>query len=372
MPRSPGASGPDCPTLHTVASVELDRVTVRKDGVEVLQNVDLVVEQGRVLGVVGASGSGKTSLLRAITGLDRVTAGAVRFDGVDVTHVEPARRDVALVFQQPTLYPKRSVGRNIAFPLEIRHDPVDQIRERVGAEARALHIEELLSKVPKELSAGEAQAVQIARAMVRAPAVLLLDESFAHLDLERAGRIRREISMIQRGFGVTTIVATNDAVDAMTLCDRLAVIEAGRITQTAEPLDVYRSPRTAAAALMTGDADVIEVRIVTDDLGAWIEHPGFRLRDWRPAMRARAGRRMQLVVRPEWWQLDANGPVDATVEHVVRLGTATSLWCRVGGHPLTVKLAGSEHGRRRPGDRITLRIDRFVLLDPVDGDAIEP
>jgi ABC-type sugar transport system ATPase subunit len=354
-----------------VATVELDRVIARKDGVDVLRGVDVRAESGDVLGIVGASGSGKTAVLRAIAGLDPVSGGAVRFDGVDVTTAAPADRDVALVFQHPALYPKRSVARNIAFPLEVRHDAIDQIRDRVTAEARALRIEALLAKSPNELSLGEAQVVQIARAMVKAPTVLLLDEPFAHLDLEWAAQIRREISTIQRGFRVTTIVATNNALDAMAMSDRLAVIERGRITQSAAPLDVYRYPTTAAAALMTGDADLLDVRVVVDELGVWLEHPGFRLRDWGPATRVHAGRRMQFLIRPEWWQLDHNGPVVARVETVNRLGTATSLWCRVGGHPITVRLAGSAHGRLRAGDAVILRPERFVLLDPLDGRALD-
>ncbi len=350
-----------------MTAVELDGVIVRKDGTDVLRSVDLTVEPGSVLGIVGSSGSGKTTMLRAIAGLDPVVAGAVRIGGVDVTSVPPAERGVSFVFQYPALYPKRSVGRNISFPLEVRHDPIDEIRERVGAEARALHIESLLRMSPEELSAGEAQMVQIARALVRGPDVLLLDEPFAHIDGVRAAQIRRELSLIQRGFGVTTVIATNDALDAMTVADRLAVIERGRVTQIGTPLDVYDHPRTAAAALLTGDADVIEVEVEVDQDGSWLVHPGFRIRAWAPAVRRHAGRRLQLIVRPEWWHDDDHGPIHATVERVRRLGTVTSLWCRVGDRPMTVTLAGSGHGRLRDGDRIRLRLERYVLLDPLDG-----
>lgn len=350
--------------------VEVDGVTVRKDGVEVLRDIDLTIGAGEVLGLVGASGSGKTTILRMISGLDPVASGSIRFGDTDVTERPTAERGVAFVFQQPALNPRRSVGRNIAFPLEVRHDSADEIRKRVGAEARALHIESLLRTSPKRLSVGEAQLVQIARAMVKAPNVLLLDEPFVHLDSARAGQIRGELLTIQRGFGLTTVIATNEVIDAMAFADRIAVIEHGRITQTGVPIDVYDRPQTAAAALMTGDADIIEVAVEADGSGAWLVHPGFRMRAWAPDVRRRTGRTLQLVVRPEWWQVDEHGPVRATVDRVLRLGTATSLWCRAGGHPMTVKLAGSQHGSLRADDVVTLRLERYVLLDPADGCAI--
>ena len=143
---------------------------------------------------------------------------------------------MAFVFQQPVLFPK-TVQRNIAFPLEVDHQPADEIRKRVGAEARALHIEMLLRRRPRQLSAGEAQAVQIARALVKQPAVLLLDEPFARVDAHQTAQLRREVMLIQRGFGVTTVLAANEPADAMTMGDRIAVIEDGRLVQCDAPLD---------------------------------------------------------------------------------------------------------------------------------------
>jgi ABC-type sugar transport system ATPase subunit len=355
-----------------MVEVELQDVVVRKGDASILNGVDLRVEPGTMTALVGASGSGKTSVIRAVAGLDEVASGRVTFDGVDVTDRRPADRGVAVVFQRPALYPHLTVGDNIGFPLRIRHDHVDEIRRRVGAEARAMQIESLLTASPRRLSAGEAQVVQVARAIVRNPTVLLLDEPFAHIDGPRADQLRREVQLIRRGFGVTTILATNDPLDAMAFSDRIAVIERGAITQEGSPLDVYEQPRTAAAALLTGDADVIEVGVEgdADGNGSWIVHPGFRLHVWRPGMRQHHARRLQMVVRPEWWQPDADGPVRAVVERVIRLGTVTSLWCRVGDRPTTIKLAGSVHGRLREGDVISLRLDRYVLLDPLDGYAL--
>jgi len=350
-----------------MARVELIGAHVVRGKATVAHDLDLVADDGTVLALVGPSGSGKTSIVRAIAGLDRVRPGTVLFDGIDVTTARPADRNVSMVFEVPALYPKRSVRGNISFPLEMRHTDADEIRSRVTAEARAIHIESLLDRSPRRLSAGEAHAVQVARALVRNPAVLLLDEPFAKIDGDLAMTLRREIMLIQRGFGVTTVLATNDPLDAMVMADRLAVVERGRITQIGAPLEVYSRPRTAVAAQVTGDADVLEVRVEPDDLASWLVHPAFRLRAWQPALRDHAHRRLQMIVRPEWWQLDDHGAVTVTVERIHGWGSTISLWCRAGDRPITVKLPSPQPRPVRAGDELRLRIDHHVLIDPIDG-----
>jgi len=352
-----------------MTSIELDGITVGQRDSERLRDVSVEVASGAVLAVLGSSGSGKTTLLRAVAGLDRVERGTVRFDGRDVTHDEPRDRHVAVVFQHPVLFPKRSVRRNIAFPLEIDRQPADEILQRVGAEARALHIEALLRRRPTTLSSGEAQAVQIARALVKQPAVLLLDEPFAHVDAHQTMQFRREVTLIQRGFGVTTIMAANESDDAMTMADRVAVLEAGRLVQVAAPLDVYETPRTVDAALLTGAADVFEVTVEGAVEGSWLAGAGMRIRAWAPALVAHHGRRLQMVVRPEWWQLDPSGRIDAVVVRVERLGPHVVLSCLVDGRPMTAKL--DRPGAVVAGDRVRLRLDRSVLIDPRDGFRID-
>ena len=343
-------------------------LTVRKDGVDAVRGIDLRVESGRVLALLGSSGSGKTTLLRALAGLDPVTAGIVAFGDRDVTDWRPRDRRVAFVFQQPALFPK-TVRRNIAFPLEVARQPADEIRERVGAEARALHIESLLRRRPDQLSAGEAQAVQIARALVKQPAVLLLDEPFAHVDAHQTAQLRREVTLIQRGFGVTTVLAANEPSDAMTMGDEIAIIDEGRLVQCDVPLAVYSRPQTVNAALLTGPADVIEVDVTGDSDGSWLVRPGLRVRAWSPAVEPYRGRSVQMVVRPEWWQLDPNGLISADVVRVDTAGPSTSLCCTVGGRPMTVTLpADAAVGA---GDRLGLRLEQFVLVDPATGRRID-
>jgi len=354
-----------------MATVTLSGVTTDRGGTDVLRDLDLVATAGAVLAIVGPSGSGKTSVLRTIAGLDYPKRGSIRFGTVEVTTLPPASRDVAMVFEAAALYPHKSVGKNIAFPLEMQHEDVDEIRSRVGAEARALHIERLLGESPKRLSTGEAHVVQVARAMVRRPAVLLLDEPFTHLDPELAARLRREVSLLQRGFEVTTVLATNDPIDALSMADRLAVIEGGRVTQTGAPLEVYAFPDTVAAANVTGDADVLEVVVEPDRDGSWLVHPAFRLRAWQPALRRHARRRLQMIVRPEWWELDEHGAVTVVVERSHAWGASLLLWCRAGGRPIAVKLPSPTPRPIEAGDELTLRLDRYVLIDPADGFALD-
>ncbi len=165
-----------------MATVELDRVSLRTGGEWRLDDISVALSDGAFVGLVGGSGSGKTTLLRTIAGLERPTSGTIRIDGDDVTRSAPSERDVAMVFQQPALLGHLSVRRNVSFPLDVRRRDAEEIRRRVDAEVRALHIEELLTRRPNELSHGEQQMVQVARALVRVPRVLLLDEPFAALD----------------------------------------------------------------------------------------------------------------------------------------------------------------------------------------------
>jgi ABC-type sugar transport system ATPase subunit len=347
-----------------MTAIAIDGLTVRKGGDAVVHDIGLRVGSGRVLALLGSSGSGKTTLLRALAGLESVAGGTVAFDDRDVTESEPRARNVAFVFQQPVLFPK-TVQRNIAFPLEVDHQPVDEIRKRVGAEARALHIEDLLLRRPDQLSAGEAQVVQIARALVKQPAVLLLDEPFARVDAHQTAQLRREVMLIQRGFGVTTVIAANEPADAMTMGDEIAVIEDGRLVQCDVPLEVYGHPRTVDAALLTGSADVIEVEVTGAGAGSWLVRDGLRIRAWAPALEPYRGRRLQMVVRPEWWQLDPNGVIDADVVRIDLAGRPMSMRCTVGGRPMTVTVPPS--ATVDVGDHIRLRLARFTLIDPRTG-----
>jgi ABC-type sugar transport system ATPase subunit len=258
--------------------VVVDGLTLRRGGALVLDGVSFTAPAGRVTVVVGPSGAGKTSLVRAIARLDEVERGTIRFGERDVTHEPAGRAGSALTFQQAALFPHRDVGRNVSFPLELDRVDVDEVRRRVGDELQALQIGALLHRRPNELSVGEAQMVQLARALIRTPEVILLDEPFASLEGERSRVLRAEIRALQERVGATIVASTNDPDDARRFADTVVVLDRGRLVQVGSADDVFERPDTVAAAHLTGDATVDVVTVEVGDDGWWLVHPAFRVR----------------------------------------------------------------------------------------------
>lgn len=348
-----------------VTQVSLEHVTVRRERTTALDDVSLESAPGTLTVVVGASGAGKTSLLRAVAGLDPVTSGTIRFDDADVTMLDPRDRNTSFTFQGPALLTTRTVERNIAMPLEIRRETAERISERVGVEARVLQIDHLLRRDVAQLSVGEAQMVQIARSLVHLPRVLLLDEPFAAIEGERSAILRREIRHLQREFGVTTFVSTNNPADISDIADQVVVLERGRVVQAGSYDEVFANPSTATSAVVTGDASVERVSVERDGNGAWIVHPAFRVRAWAPAVVLHAGRELLMVTRPEWWQATPRGDVEGTVRRSIPWAGTTTLTVDVGGHRIDVRGSLGE-----TGERVRLKLTHWVLLDPLDGFAI--
>ncbi len=358
-----------------MATVGLERVALRGGDGTRLENVSLTIDDGAFVGVIGGSGSGKTTLLRLVAGLDRPSAGLVRIDGVDVTRVPPGERDVSMVFQSPALFGHLSVRRNVAFPLSMRRNDAADTELRVEAETRALHIHDLLGRRPSELSAGEQQMVQIARALVRVPKVLLLDEPFAPLDEHRRHRMRAEIGLLQEGYGVTTIMATTDPLDAITLPSWLAVLDDGRLVQFAPTEEVRRSPATVLAAAATGSISLLSMRVVADTQGFWLTGLDpvaagmVRIRSWSPALADHVGRQVSVGVRPEHVVVGATGSVPAVVERPCSIPRG-GIQCTLAGQRI---VATSEPGSAlEAGDLVQVRIDHHVVFDPSTDRAITP
>jgi len=237
-----------------MAGIEIDGLVKRFGAVTALDGVTLSLPDGAYAVIVGRSGCGKSTLLRLLAGLEDATAGTIRIGGVDVTGLPPKRRDVAMVFQSYALYPHMTVFENMAFGLRLRDGRRDTaaIAERVREAARMLHLDDLLTRRPAALSGGQRQRVAIGRAVVRDPAVLLLDEPLSNLDAGLRLSVRRELAALHRRLGTSMVHVTHDQTEAMTLADVMVLMEAGRVVQAGPPLELYARPATPFVARFLG------------------------------------------------------------------------------------------------------------------------
>ena len=232
--------------------ITLEKVSKSFGDVEVIPPLDLEIHDGEFVVFVGPSGCGKSTLLRLIAGLEDVTSGTISIDGNDATNVPPAKRSLAMVFQSYALYPHMSVRKNIAFPLKMAQVPQDEQNRRIEAAAKALNLTDYLDRRPGQLSGGQRQRVAIGRAIVREPAAFLFDEPLSNLDAALRVGMRLEISELHKRLNTTMIYVTHDQVEAMTMADKIVVLQAGVIEQVGSPLELYRTPRNIFVAGFIG------------------------------------------------------------------------------------------------------------------------
>jgi len=290
--------------------------------VAVLRGLDIEVLEGEFFVLLGPSGCGKTTLLRAVAGLAELDAGRILLGDTDITHVPAEARNVAMVFQDYALYPHMTVRNNLAFGLKRHRVPRDEIPRRIERVVRMLGIEALLERKPHQLSGGQQQRVALGRAIVREPAIFLMDEPLSNLDAQIRANTRAELKELQRRLGVTTLYVTHDQQEAMTLADRLAVMNRGRLEQVGRPLDVYRAPATLFVAqfLSSPRLNVLDGEIVAGPNGTAVRtalalfatpHAGPGT-----AAAAAAGRPIQVGIRPEWLRLSRQPLPEATALEV--------------------------------------------------------
>ena len=332
-----------------VSRVLLEGVRKSFGGIDALGGVDLEAKDGELLVVVGPSGCGKSTLLRSIAGLEAVDDGIVRIGDRDVTNVRPAGRNVSMVFQSYALFPHLTVRENIAFGLVVREEPKAVVQERVKEASALVGVDELLERRPYELSGGERQRVALARALVRRPDAFLLDEPLSNLDAGTRVQMRTELRRLHRELEATMVHVTHDQVEALTLGDRIAILDAGRVRQIGTPDEVYLRPRDrfVAAFLGTPAMNFLDPQ----EARAFLPIPDDSV----------------LGIRPEHVRLTDDG-APATVELVEVAGSDAYLHLDRG---LVVRVAAER--RPQEGSEITIGCDRsdVHLFDARSGERVE-
>jgi multiple sugar transport system ATP-binding protein len=343
-----------------MASLSVERVTKNYGKHAVIPALSLDVADGEFCVLVGPSGCGKSTLLRIIAGLEPITSGRITMDGVDVSDLEPPARGVAMVFQSYALYPHMDVTRNMGFGLQIAGRPRPEIAERVGRAAEKLRLGAYLRRRPRELSGGQRQRVAIGRAITRRPRLFLLDEPLSNLDAALRVGMRVEIARLKRELASTMIYVTHDQVEAMTLADRIVVMNAGRIEQVGSPLDLYENPANRFVAGFIGSPamNFLSARIASlSGSRARVSLAIGPTLDIEVAQPVRQGAAVTVGIRPEHLKLAGPGePGGYTGEAfmVEMLGSDTFIHLHEGEEPLVIRDSGAR--RARIGDPVTVSL----------------
>jgi ABC-type sugar transport system ATPase subunit len=324
--------------------------------VRILRGIDLEIANGEFLVLVGPSGCGKSTLLRMIAGLEDISAGELYIDGVLSNQKPPKDRDVAMVFQSYALYPHMTVRENMGFSLSIRKAPKASIDKSVNDAARLLGLTDYLDRLPKQLSGGQRQRVAIGRAIVRRPKVFLFDEPLSNLDANLRAQMRVELKKLHQTLGVTMIYVTHDQIEAMTLADRICVLEGGFAQQVDTPLNLYERPTNTFVAEFIGSPPMNFLTLDVDDSAYFNEDAYLPHRNKKQSDQPK---QIKVGIRPHELTLDGRleGKIDAVVEVIETVGWDLHLHCRMSDKELIAQVT-AENGRSlKPGDRITLRVD---------------
>lgn len=358
-----------------MANVSMRQVRKSFGTTEVIHGIDIEIGDGEFAVIVGPSGCGKSTLLRMIAGLEAVTAGEVAIGDRVVNDLEPKERDVAMVFQNYGLYPHMTAFQNISYALRIARRPKAEIRERVERVARILGIEELLARKPSQLSGGQRQRVAMGRAIIREPDVFLFDEPLSNLDAKLRSQMRVEIKRLHDELKATSIFVTHDQVEAMTMADRLVVMNQGVVEQTGTPRQIYRHPGSTYVAGFIGAPAMNLLPATLSDGGAVVEGGGMgRIALPNGAGPDRSGRRVVLGIRPEHLAVVADGSeglLSARLLYAEDLGASRLLHCAVGDDELIVHT--QDETGDRPGDTLRLAADpaNLHLFDAESGRRLE-
>ena len=349
-----------------MAQVHLRGVKKTYDNkVAVIHGIDMEIADGEFIVIVGPSGCGKSTLLRMVAGLERISGGQVAIGDRVVNELEPKDRDIAMVFQNYALYPHMSCFDNIAYGLRMRGMARDAIKTRVDRAAGILQLDGLLDRKPRQLSGGQRQRVAMGRAIVRDPKVFLFDEPLSNLDAKLRVQMRVEIKRLQQELHVTSLYVTHDQVEAMTLADRLIVMNAGNADQIGPPLELYEHPATTFVAGFIGSPAMNLVDGRLDASGVVVGNCVLSVE--RPA--GEAGRQVTVGLRPEHLEIAGDGPLPLAVELLERLGADTIVHGRLGGDGVvvTARAAGTINPPLGKVLRFAVRPEQIHLFDQGTG-----
>lgn len=342
--------------------------TVRKTyqgGVEAVKGVSFAVPDGAFCVLVGPSGCGKSTLLRMVAGLERITSGEIAIGDRIVNEIEPAERDIAMVFQNYALYPHMSVYDNIAYGLKNRKTPKDEIDRRVREAAKILAIEPLLDRKPRQLSGGQRQRVAMGRAIVRKPQVFLFDEPLSNLDAKLRVQMRVEIKKLQKAFGITAIYVTHDQVEAMTMSDILVVMNGGEVEQIGTPSEIYRHPATRFVATFIGSPpmNLIPGEMMADG-HVRAGEAQFRL----PPHPFAPGRAVEVGLRPEDIILgQSENAFQLKVDFLEELGATQLVYGRLNGAQLIAQVPSGSVAEAGGTLSFGIAAERLHIFDPATG-----
>ena len=334
-------------------SVLLRNVSKSFGATTVLPPFSLSIATGELIALLGPSGCGKTTTLRIIAGLEPPDTGTVEIEGADVTHLPPEKRGLGMVFQHYAIWPHRSIGENVAYPLQLAKVARPEIQTRVLEALEMVHLGALADRRPHQLSGGQLQRVALARALVARPRVLLLDEPLSNLDATLREEMRAEIRSLQRRLHITTVLVTHDQQEALSIADRVAVLRAGHVEQLATPSEIYRAPATAFVAGFVGGGNVLAAQC-----------DGARLRVGPLDVIAPAGTpagAISIVVRPEEFRLDAAGAELPVLERLY-LGDRVELRLDLAGTMIRALVPAADAQDVIPGGRARVAITRAHVL----------
>ena len=340
-----------------------------------VNDLDLDIQDGEFLVLVGPSGCGKSTTLRCIAGLEQTTSGQILLEDRDITHRKPKERDMAMVFQNYALYPHMSVRKNIGYGLKITTDlSKGEINERVEETAELLEIGELLEKEPGDLSGGQQQRVALGRAIIREPEVFLMDEPLSNLDAKLRTTMRTEIQQLQQDMGITTIYVTHDQTEAMTMGDRIAILDGGELQQIGEPLECYHRPKNRFVAGFIGSPSMNFLSVVAESVTLEHDEFSYQISATTSDELETASQDLTLGIRPEHIQIadsDAENAIQTTIEVVEPMGEVTYAYFEIDDQTYTASIDGEIRIAAGEDVHVVFPEEKIHIFDGRTGAAVK-